>query len=159
MNIKERAAYAWGRIKNLFTKKKPEIEVEIEEEQQPVPPVEAAPAEAPAPAQEAAPEVPEPVEEPVPEEPAPEFSEENAEVDLSPDDIEVEIYEESEEAGTGLKADEDLPAEEELPSRDALTLTDEPAPSRMTDEYIAWMKAQREAADAENNRAPFETEQ
>ena len=163
MNIKERAAYAWGRIKNLFTKKKPEIEVEIEEEQ-PVPPEEA-PAEAPAPVQEAAPEVSEPVEEPVPEEPAPaeepapEFSDENAEVDLSPDDIEVEIYEEAEEAGTGLKADEDLPAEEELPSRDALTLTDEPAPSRMTDEYIAWMKAQREAADAENNRAPFETEQ
>ena len=31
MNIKERAAYAWGRIVGLFRKKEPEIEVEIEE--------------------------------------------------------------------------------------------------------------------------------
>ena len=31
MNIKERAAYAWTRIVDLFKPKKPEIEVEIEE--------------------------------------------------------------------------------------------------------------------------------
>ena len=31
MNIKERAAYAWTRILDLFKPKKPEIEVEIEE--------------------------------------------------------------------------------------------------------------------------------
>ena len=31
MKIKERAAYAWGRIVDLFKPKKPEIEVEIEE--------------------------------------------------------------------------------------------------------------------------------
>ena len=31
MNIKERAAYAWGRIVDLFRPKKPEIEVDIEE--------------------------------------------------------------------------------------------------------------------------------
>ena len=48
---------------------------------------------------------------------------------------------------------------EEAPKRDVPTPTDDPVPSRMTDEYIAWMKAQREATDAENNRAPFETEQ
>ena len=149
MNIKERAAYAWGRICNLFKKKEPEIEVEIEEQPEvTVPAEEPAPAEQPAPAEEALPA----------EEPAPDFEEENTEADLSPDDIEVEIYEEAVEASAALKAEDPAPAEE-LPSRDFLTPTEDAVPSRMTDEYIAWMKAQREAADAQNNRGPFETEQ
>lgn len=86
-------------------------------------------------------------------------------------EIEVEIEEEASEpelypevitasSGEDVPATEVLtPAEEEAPSRDALQQTDEPAPSRMTDEYIAWMKAQREAADEKNNRGPLETEQ
>ena len=109
MNIKERAAYAWGRICSLFKKKEPEIEVEIEEEA--------------------------------------------AESELYPEVITASN-------GEDVLAPEVLtPAEEEAPSRDALQQTDEPAPSRMTDEYIAWMKAQREAADEKNNRGPLETEQ
>ena len=86
-------------------------------------------------------------------------------------EIEVEIEEEASEpelypevitasSGEDVPATEVLtPAEEEAPSRDALQQTDEPAPSRMTDEYIAWMKAQREAADEKNNRGPLDTEQ
>ena len=86
-------------------------------------------------------------------------------------EIEVEIEEEASEpelypevitasSGEDVPATEVLtPAEEEAPSRDALQQTDEPAPSRMTDEYIAWMKAQREAADEKNNRGPLEPEQ
>ena len=31
MNIRERAAYAWSRIVELFSPRKPEIEVEVEE--------------------------------------------------------------------------------------------------------------------------------
>lgn len=149
MNIKERAAYAWGRICGLFKKKEPKIEVEIEEQQEAVPAEESAPAEDPAPAEQARTE----------EVSASEPEEEPAEDDLSPDDIEVEIYEETEEPGAELKAEEADSVEEEVTSRDVLTQTDDPMPSRMTDEYIAWMKAQREAADAENNRAQFETEQ
>ena len=34
MNLKDRAAYAWGRICNLFRKKKTSIKDKIEEEQE-----------------------------------------------------------------------------------------------------------------------------
>ena len=148
MNIKERASYAWGRICSIFKKKKPDIEVEIEEEKPSAPAEEPAPAEAPVQAEEAVPA----------EKAAPEAEEETTDEDLSPDDIEVEIYEETEEKAAEPEADDAQPAEE-APKRDVLTPTADPVPSRMTDEYIAWMKAQREAADAENNRGPFQTEQ
>ena len=119
MNIRERAAYAWGRVRNLFRRKEPDIEVEWKTEEDVLPEEPFIPEAA-----ELQPSAPDKEE----------FPEEEAEVDLSPDDIEAEIAEED--------------ASE--PSRELLT-AEEDAPSRMTEEYIAWMREQRAAADAENN--------
>jgi hypothetical protein len=152
MNIKERAAYAWGRICGLFKKKKPEVEVEIKEKQE-ASPLEETAYEAAVPAEQCAPKEELPAEEDV----VSEFAEESEEVDLSPDDIEVEIYEESDDTCGEFTAD--TKSDDEVSSREVLTQADDPKSSRMTEEYIAWMKAQREAADAENNSTPFETEQ
>ena len=109
MSIRERAADAWGRIRDLFKRKEPEIEVEWKAEEDIFP---------------AEPVVPEETELQPSATGEEEFPEEEAEVDLSPDDIEVEIVEEGDS---------------------------EPSRELLTEEYIAWMQEQREAADAENN--------
>ena len=119
MNIRERAAYAWGRIRDLFIRKEPEIEVEWKAEEDVLP-------------EESS--VTENTELPYSAAAEGEFPDIEEEIDLSPDDIEVEIVEE------GVSE----------PARELLT-AEEAVPSRMTDEYIAWMQEQREAADAENN--------
>ena len=146
MNIKDRAAYAWGRICSLFKKKKPEIEVAIEEQQK-----ETTPFDEYTLGDENKNEAKIVVST---EETILDNDEEVVDDDLSPDDIEVEIYEEAEET-----AEEYLSSEKTDRSCAVLTPNEEVIPSRMTDEYIAWMKAQRKAADTQNNRAPFEAEQ
>ena len=91
MNVKERAAYAWGRIVDLFRPKKPEIEVEIEEV-----------------TEEFTDEIPEQISH------APEgFADENQSA-VVPERVEGE----------------------------------EAVPSRMTDEYKAWLAEQLEADDS-----------
>ena len=90
MKIKERAAYAWTRIVDLFKPKKPEIEVEIEEMDD------------------------ETVEE-----------KQESVSTLSPEDVPA-------------SGPEDAP---ESPAPDRMG-EDEAVPSRMTEEYKAWMEEQ-----------------
>ncbi len=186
MDFKARAAYAWGRIKSLFTRKKPEIEVEIEEMDTPQPeeciqePVSEAaavsePAEIEGTEETDSPELeveieemdtPQPeecIQEPVSEAAAvPEAAEiEGTEESDSPE-IEVEVYEEEPEEAQSA-ADAFAPPTEFVPDRtegnegdetlsrsaeDKDAGQEEAMPSRMTDEYKAWLKSQREAADA-----------
>ena len=90
MKIKERVAYAWGRIVDLFKPKKPEIEVEIEEMDEEV-----------------------------------------------PEDVPVEVTETTPEVVPMTVPDEvsDPPVPDRMGE-------EEPIPSRMTDEYKAWMEEQ-----------------
>ena len=92
------------------------------------------------------------------EEAVPDLNEESSDVDLSPDDIEVEIYEETEELTSDISSEKEVSYESVSVSKDSLTSTEDAVPSRMTDEYINWMKAQREANDAANKCPPFNTE-
>ena len=154
MNIKERASYAWGRICSLFKKKQPEIEVEIEEQLENEP--------AGKTLQTCVPASDEPVK-PIKEvehdeETASDFIEDSIDVELSPDDIEVEIYEEAEELTSDISSEKAIPYESVSVTTNNLTPDQDTIPSRMTDEYINWMKAQREAADDANNLARSNTE-
>ena len=86
MDIKARAAYAWGRIVNLFSRKEPEIEVEFEELRE---------------------------------------TEAEEGIPTPPEATQADVLEE--------KAPEVLRGAEE-----------EPLPSRMTEEYQAWLREQME---------------
>ncbi len=154
MNIKERASYAWGRICSLFRKKQPEIEVKIEEQKGNEPAGKNV--QTCVPASDAPVEPIEEVEHD--EETVPDFIEDSFEVELSPDDIEVEIYEEAEELTSDISSEKAIPYESEDVTKISHTPEQDTIPSRMTDEYINWMKAQREAADSANNIAPFDPE-
>ena len=98
MNIRERAAYAWSRIVELFSPRKPEI---------------------------------------------------------SPDDLDEDMTEETAEGETKPEAesadpfrmDETAENPEKIPNR----MEEDEIPSRMTEEYKAWLAEQREAADADNS--------
>lgn len=154
MNLKDRAAYAWGRICNLFRKKKTEIKDKIEEEQENKPAEKTVQTTA---------HVSDMLVESIKkgghdEEAVPDLNEESSDVDLSPDDIEVEIYEETEELTSDISSEKEVSYESVSVSKDSLTSTEDAVPSRMTDEYINWMKAQREANDAANKCPPFNTE-
>ena len=156
MNIRERASYAWGRICSLFKKKKQETEVKIEEQQENVPAEKT---------MQTAVLLSDVSVEPIKserhdEETVQDINEESTDVDLSPDDIEVEIYEETEELTSDISSEKSIPYEPVSASKDSLPAMEDPIPSRMTDEYINWMKAQREADDAAaaNKCLPFDTE-
>ncbi len=155
MNIRERASYAWGRICSLFKKKKQETEVKIEEQQENVPAEKT---------MQTAVLVSDVSVEPIKkerhdEETVQDLNEESSDIDLSPDDIEVEIYEETEELTSDISSEKSIPYDPVSVSIDSLPSMEAPIPSRMTDEYINWMKAQREADDAAANKClHFDTE-
>ena len=123
MKVRERAAYAWGRIVSLFTGKKPEIEVEIEEL---------------------------PEEDVIPEARTEEIT---AEINEAVS-FETNGEETQEDADSGF-----APSEGSAVSRDA-SQGEEEIPSRMTDEYKAWLRAQMEAEEirADKNTAHEQTE-
>ena len=146
MNIKERASYAWGKICSLFKKKKPETEEKNEEQQENV---------SAGKTMQTTVLVSDVSVETIKEErhdveTVQDLSEESSDVDLSPDDIEVEIYEEegTEELTSDISSQQAIPYEPVSVSKNSLPSTEDTIPSRMTEEYINWMKAQREADDA-----------
>ena len=114
MNIRERAAYAWSRIVELFSPRKPEIEVEVEEITDDLSYAEP--------------------------------DEEEVEQDYSPDDLDEDMTAETESADP-FRMEETAEKPEKIPNR----MEEEEIPSRMTEEYKAWLAEQREAADADSS--------
>ena len=123
MNIRERAAYAWSRIVELFSPRKPEIEVEVEEITDDF-------------------SFAEPDEEKVEQD----YSPDDLDEDMTEETAEGETKPEAESADP-FRMDETAENPEKIPNR----MEEEEIPSRMTGEYKAWLAEQREAADADSS--------
>ena len=130
MDIKARAAYAWGRIVNLFTGRKPDIEVELEEISDPVSETETVIT----PVEEAVEEINQKAAEPVQMQETEDVPEERKAAEEDPGPV---------------SSVAPLP-EREMPPEEA------ELPSRMTDEYVEWMKAQLEKDEGEEENSPVE---